>query len=548
MSAGARRRPSLGVTLALLLLGARAENFALLDHEGRFHELHRYADRRAIVLFVHGNGCPVVRSALPVLRELRAELEPRGVAFLLLDANPQDTRESVAAEAREFGIDLPVLMDESQLVASALGVERTAEAIVIDPTARFEIAFRGSLASLHEALEALLAGRALPRDAPAPLGCLVTYLGRPQTISYTDEIVPLLRRRCLDCHREGGVAPWVMRDHATLRGWSAMMREVVRTLRMPPGQIDPHVGRFTDPRALAPEEARLLVRWIEAGASRGEGPDPLADSPLPPAPEWPLGAPDLVLELPEQEIPATGILDYRYLRIEVGNPEDRWVRAVDLQPSNPRVLHHALASRPPLQGSPWIEGVFAAYAPGRDPEALPPGTGRFLPAGSTLRFQLHYTASGRPETDRPRLALYFHAAKPEHALEVAAAVNRDFAIPPFAPHHPISASHLFERDVVLYSLTPHMHWRGKEVRFEAEHPDGTRELLLSVPRYQFDWQRPHVLAEPKRLRAGTRIVVRGAFDNSAANPQNPDPSRSVGWGEQSFDEMFLGYLLYRQGS
>ena len=538
-------RERLGLSLIVLLtLGARAENFALLDHEGRFHELYRYADHRAIVLFVQGNGCPVVRSALPALRALRAEHEPRGVAFLGLNANPQDTRASVAAEAREFGIELPVLMDESQLVAGALGVERTAEAIAIDPAARFEIVFRGSV----DGLDAHLDGRASPPDARAPLGCLVTYLDRERAVSYAEDVVPLLRRRCLDCHREGGVAPWVMRDFATLRGWSAMMREVVRTLRMPPGQIDPHVGRFRDARALSPDEARRLVRWIEAGAPRGAGGDPLAEVPPPRAPEWPLGAPDLVLELPEQAIPATGVIDYRYLRIEVGNPEDRWVRAVDLRPSNPHVMHHALASRPPPDGSPWIEGVFAAYAPGRDPEALPAGTGRLLPANSTLRFQLHYTASGRPETDRPRLALYFHDAKPRHALQVAAALNRDFAIPPFASHHPVSASHLFERDVVLYSLTPHMHWRGKEVSFEAEHPDGSRELLLSVPRYQFDWQRPHVLAEPRRLSAGTRIVVRGAFDNSAANPQNPDPSRSVEWGEQSFDEMFLGYLLYREGS
>jgi peroxiredoxin len=538
-------RERLGLSLIVLLtLGARAENFALLDHEGRFHELHRYADRRAIVLFVHGNGCPVVRSALPALHRLRAEHEPRGVAFLGLNANPQDTRSSVAAEAREFGIELPVLMDESQLVAGALGVERTAEAIAIDPAARFEIVFRGSL----DGLDAHLAGRAAPPGARAPLGCLVSYLDRERTVSYADDVAPLLRRRCLDCHREGGVAPWVMRDFATLRGWSAMMREVVRTLRMPPGQIDPHVGSFRDARTLSPDEARQLVRWIEAGAPRGAGADPLADAPPAPAPEWPLGEPDLVLELPEQAIPATGVVDYRYLRIDVGNPEDRWVRAVDLRPSNPRVMHHALASRPPPDGSVWIEGVFAAYAPGRDPEALPAHTGRLLPAHATLRFQLHYTASGRPETDRPRLALYFHDARPTHALQVAAALNRDFSIPPFAPDHPVSASHRFERDVVLYSLTPHMHWRGKQVRFDVEHPDGARELLLSVPRYQFDWQRPHVLAEPRRLRAGTRIVVSGSFDNSAANPQNPDPSRSVGWGEQSFDEMFLGYLVYREGS
>ena len=557
----------------------RVDDFALLDQHGRFHRLSSHAAARAVVLFVQGNGCPIARNSIPVLNALRAEFEPRGAVFLALNASPQDERAAVAAEAAAYGLELPVLLDEAQLVSGSLGVERTAETFVIDPASR-RLLYRGPVDDrlhyetqrparreyLREVLEAQLAGRPLPFERRPSPGCLILFEARPGAgggprgsareagaPSYARDVAPILMDRCRGCHRDGGVAPWAMTSFAMLRGWSPMLREVILTRRMPPWHADPAVGRFSNDISLRPEEARALVRWVEAGAPRGDGPDPLAEQPAAAPPEWPLGPPDLVLAGERQEVPATGVVPYRYETLDVPLERDVWLRAADVRPSNPAVAHHATAylvypsGAPPSQveGPHFARGLFAGYVPGREPEIFPEDTGFFLPRGTRIRFQLHYDPTGRPEVDVPRIGLYFAHAPRRHALQIGAAANLDFEVPPGASDHEAVAVRALSRDVVVYRLTPHMHYRGKRMAIEAHHADGTRELLLNVPNYSFGWQRQYVLAEPKLLRAGTRIVARAGFDNSAANPANPDPTVSVRWGEQSFEEMLIGYVLYR---
>jgi hypothetical protein len=565
-----RRLPSLLVLSACLgVPGAAAaparieaphiDNFALLDERGRFHELYGYAAAPAIVLFVQGDGCPAAARAAAELEALRSELEPRGVVFLGLDANPPgDRAPAAAAAAGEAGRALPVLRDETQLVAEALGVERTAEAFAIDP-ARWRLVYRGPAGErLRERLGAQLAGRRPAFERLAAPGCpvaLTSAAGRANgsAPSYSRDVAPILARRCRDCHRDGGVAPWAMTGFAVVRGWSPMMREVLRTRRMPPWHADPHVGRFANDLSLTAAETRAIVHWIEAGAPRGDGPDPLADAPAPASPAWALGPPDLVIEAPEQEIPASGVVPYRYESVPVPLERSAWVRAVEIRPTNARVTHHATATivypegeePPDVEGPRFVQGLFAGYVPGREPEAFPDDTGFFLPRGAEVRFQLHYNTTGAPERDTPRLGLYFAEGEPRHELKIGAAVNTQFEIPAGAPDHEDAAERTLRRDIVVYRLTPHMHYRGRRMAIEARYPDGTRELLLSVPDYRFNWQRQYVLAEPKRLPAGTRIVATAGFDNSARNPANPDPSVPVRWGEQSFEEMLIGYFLYR---
>jgi hypothetical protein len=278
----------------------------------------------------------------------------------------------------------------------------------------------------------------------------------------------------------------------------------------------------------------------------------LTANPTPPGEEWPLGKPDFVLELPLQEIPATGTLEYRYIPIPAPVTRDTWVRAIHIAPRNPAVMHHAalFLEYPTIwqhQQPQWHDGAagfFGAYAPGLQPQPFPPDSGGFLPAGATLRFQLHYTTSGQATTDRPRVAFYFHPRPPELEARVVAAINSDFVIPPNVEDHPVEAAYVFDKAVTLHGLLPHMHHRGKRFRFDAHYPDGTREVLLSVPRYEFNWQTFYMLQKPRQIAAGTKIVMTGAFDNSARNPMNPDPSKEVRWGHQSWDEMFIGYLMY----
>jgi peroxiredoxin len=564
----------LGVALAVSAAagpGPLVDDFALLDERGRFHQLADLAGARAVVLFVQGNGCPIARGAIPALRAVRAELEPRGVVFLALNASPQDGRAEIAAEAAEFELGVPVLRDETQLVAGALGVTRTAEVFVIDPAAR-RLLYRGPVDDrlhyeaqrparehyLRDVLRAHLAGEPGAYVARPSAGCLLLFEeaggngARPP--SYAEDVVPILERSCLGCHRTGGVAPFAMSSYAMVRGWSPMMRESIRTGRMPPWHADPHVGRFSNDSSLPPADARTLVRWIEAGAPRGGGPDPLAERAAAAPPEWSLGEPDLVLSAPAQTIPASGVVDYRYETVDVPAPGGAWLRAVDIRPTNPRVTHHATAyvvypegqERPEVEGPRFARGLFAGYVPGREPEPFPEDTGFHLPPGAKIRFQLHYTPSGKQEVDTPRIGLYFAARPPRHALAIGAAANLEFEIPPGAPDHEDVAERTLGSDIVVYRLIPHMHFRGRRMAIEAHYPDGTRELLVNVPNYRFNWQREYVLAEPKRLPKGTRIVARAGFDNSARNPANPDPTVAVRFGEQSFEEMLIGYFLYRE--
>jgi hypothetical protein len=520
------------------------------------------------VLFVQGNGCPIARGALPALRAAREEFAPQGVVFWMLNANTQDDREAVAKEAEAWGIDLPVLLDDAQLVARGLGITRTAEAIVIDPRG-WRIVYRGPVDDglhyeaqrpvrhhwLRDALRAHLEGRSIDTPVRDATGCLIHFPERNGRgdISYADEIAPLLERRCRSCHHEGGVAPWSMSDYVTVRGWSPMMREMIRTRRMPPWHADPHFARFANDISLSSAEKQTLVHWIEAGAPRGNGPDPLAEHPPPQAAEWPLGAPDLVLAVPVQSLPASGVVPYLYETVEIPVARDVWIRNADLRPSNPRVMHHGVAhlvypdgrDLPETEGPRFTRGFFGAYVPGREPAPLPPDAGFFVPAGSRVRFQLHYTTTGRPETDAPRLALYLSDVPLAHELKIGAAARFDFEIPPGAEDHEEVAVQRIDRDIVLYRLSPHMHYRGKRMRYDAHYPDGRVETLLSVPSYNFNWQRQYVLDPPRHVPAGTKLVVTAAFDNSERNPANPDPGARVTFGEQTWDEMLFGYFLYR---
>lgn len=540
-------------------------DFALLDERGRRHQLSRYSRHPLVAMLVQGNECPIVRNTLSTWRELKEEFEPRGVAFLMLNANLQDDRESIAEEAREFDIDTPILLDDAQLVSGALGIGRTAEVLVFTP-GDLKLVYRGPVDDrlgyesqrsrethryLHDALTALLDGRPVIAATEPVRGCLITSAISKGSLadapSYARDIAPILQQRCGVCHREDGIGPWSLDGYETVRGWSAMIREVVLTRRMPPWHADPTIGHFINDRSLDPEQARALLAWIDAGAPRGDGPDPLAEAAgADPPPKWALGEPDLVLTLEEQQLPATGLIDYRYVTLDIPLEEDVWIVAAELRPSNPKVLHHSLAilEGPGLWTKNWPEATVAAYAPGRRPVRFPEGTGIPIRVGSSFRMQLHYTSTGKPEVDQPQVALYFADEPPERQLLVKVGANHNFVIPPGASNHVVRRSVKFDRDALIYSFRPHMHYRGKSMTYEARYPDGSKEVLLSVPDYRFNWQTHYALAEPKRVPAGTIIKIIAVYDNSDLNPDNPDPTVEVRWGLQSVDEMFLAYTHY----
>ena len=564
----------LAATLASSLYAAaglnRVGDFALLDQQGKSHQLSWYGDQKAIVIFIQGNDCPIVRDGVPALQKIRDEFKSQGVTFFMLNPRLQDNRESIAKEAEEFGYDFPILVDEAQLVAESLGVDRAAESFVLDPKT-MTVVFRGPIddRSRHEllvaknhylkdALNAVLSGQAVAGDVPSAAGCQISFPSRDQhrqnQVSYTKDIVPILQDNCVSCHHEDGIGPWSMSSHTMVQGWSQMMREVVMTRRMPPGQIDSHVGKpIKDMAEITAEEKQLLIHWIDAGAVIEDGAeDPLVAMTFD-NPKYSLGEPDMILKVPAQAIPATGIVDYRYIPVDLNLDKDIWVQAVEFVPGDRQVLHHVIA----YLASPADKTVRArqngsargasigGFAPGRLPDAFRDNSGRLIKKGSNLLLQMHYTTSGKATVDETEIGLFIYDNPPTYIMSGGVAGQRRFQIPANAKEHLLQGEQLIERDAYLYSMTPHMHFRGKYMNYTAVYPDGRSEILLSVPKYEFNWQFSYQLEDPLFLPAGTRLVAKGAMDNSDRNRSNPDPSKPVHFGLQTKHEMFFGFITLR---
>lgn len=538
------------LSAAALQPGAVVDNFELLDQRGESHELHYLSDMKAVALLSHRNGCAAQQEATQAFGAARRAYGEQGVEFLLIDS-AADARAEVAQEAAALGIDAPVLLDDAQIIGASLGLERAGEALLVR-TDGWTLAWRGAPAQLGAAIDAVLAGDAPPASEPGGGGCALNAPPSRGQISYAEDVAPILLNNCVTCHRAGGIGPWAMTDYNMVHGFSPMIREVIRTKRMPPWHADPAHGSFANDRSLSASEVRTLVRWIEAGSPRGAGPDPLAEQDRV-WPEWGLGEPDLVIDIPAYDVPATGVVDYQYLRAKNPLEHDVWVRATEIQPGDRQALHHVITrftvaapGEANTQGfGRGRSGGLGGYVPGSVVSEYPAGTGTLLPAGANIVFQMHYTPYGKATTDRSRLGLYLHDEPPEHQLRSTALVNTKIKIPPHAKAHSDSQSYTWDRPVLVYNMLPHAHYRGKASNFVAHYPDGGSEVLLSVPAYDFNWQTSYRLTEPKRLPAGTKVVHTTTWDNSAQNPANPDPTREVPWGRQSWDEMLFGAISFR---
>lgn len=537
-------------------------NFNLLDLGGANHELYR-AGGKVAVLFFTGTGCPIARKSAPKLRDLRNRWGDRGVSFWMINTFAEDTAEEARQEAGELGLwNFPYLRDPDQGVALALGVQRTAEVVAIE-TKTWTVVYQGAIDNQYAegterpaadqrylaiALEEFLAGNPVSEPRTAARGCRIDYArvgGEPGVPSYARDVVPILERHCVECHREGAIGPWAMDGHRRVRNYARMIEEVLLTRRMPPWDPDPDHGQFAGGRRLDRQEVQTLLRWVEAGAPRDEGEDPL-EKPLPALADWPLGKPDVILRLPQPEsIPATGVLEYRHLSIPNPFTNDVWVSGTDIRPANRRVVHHAIlyAKWPGGPDDGTGNGLhFCGWAPGTPPSRFPEGVAKRIPAQAKLTLEMHYTTSGSPQTDQTEVALYLAPGPQPREVQTRRADEFNLNIPPGSDEARHTAIYSFRKPATLYSLAPHMHVRGKWMRYDLLLPDGNRETLLHVPRYDFKWQWIYTLAEPRQVPAGAWLLVTGAFDNSAANPANPDPTRRVHFGLQSWEEMFIGFF------
>jgi hypothetical protein len=371
---------------------------------------------------------------------------------------------------------------------------------------------------------------------------------KKEPVTYAKQVSRILQDRCQTCHHPGTAAPFSLLTYDDAVTWAETIREVVVDKRMPPWHADPHYGSFSNDRRLPKEEMDLLVDWIDSGTEMGDkkdlpGPRTYADG-------WVIGQPDVVFELPaEQTIPAGGVVPYQYFVTPTNFKEDVWIQAAEARPSNRSVVHHIIVFyRDPKskerQGRGAGDNFIVGTAPGDMPLILRPGVARKIPAGAELVWQMHYTPSGKVEKDRSQVGFVFFKGKEpaKWNAQTRGITNGNFVIPPNAPSHPVESDWVVPRDTLLLSFMPHMHLRGKDFQYRAEYPDGHSDIILSVPRYDFAWQTSYRLAEPLRLPKGTRLHCFAHFDNSAKNPANPDPNKEVTWGDQTWEEMMIGWV------
>jgi hypothetical protein len=369
---------------------------------------------------------------------------------------------------------------------------------------------------------------------------VVTAGNTPKPVTFARDVAPILFNRCVDCHRPGEIAPMSLLNYQEVRPWAKSIKERVVERSMPPWFADPKHGKFANDPSLSQQEIDTIVQWVSAGAPKGE------DKDMPPAPKfvegWTIGNPDVVLSMTEEYlVPADGVVPYLYFTIPTNLKEDRWIQAIEIRPGNRGVVHHVIAfAQEPGGGRNNLGGI----TPNKTGITYGPGTGRLLKAGSNIVFQMHYMTNGIATKDRTSIGLIFAKEPAKRTLQTGNAINSRFVIPPGDPSHEVKASTTFKEDAFLTAFMPHMHYRGKDFTYTAVYPDGRSEILLHVPKYDFNWQLSYVLKEPKLMPKGTRLDCVAHFDNSTGNKYNPDPTREVRWGDQTWEEMMIGWYTY----
>jgi peroxiredoxin/mono/diheme cytochrome c family protein len=543
-------------------VGRQIASFELNDHLGTKHSLQEWADRKAIVVVFLGTECPLAKQYGSRLEDLAARYEAQGVQFVGINANQQDSLAEIGHYVREQNIVFPMLKDPGNVVADQFGAKRTPEAFVLDSKGvvrywgriddQYGVGYaRGepTKSFLATALDQLLAGKEVSQPASEPVGCFIGRVHRTKPtgeVTYTKHIAGILHKHCVRCHRPGEVAPFAMTGYDEASAWAETIREVIDDGRMPPWHANPKHGKFYNEARLSDDEKQLVRTWVKNGCPQGDASDlpelrPFTDG-------WQIPKPDVVYKMPEPaQVPATGVVEYQFYTLVESLPEDKWIKAAEARPGNRQVTHHLiLFYQEPGKPFEPIDALFnsiVGFAPGLPPAIYPPGIYRRIPKGSKLILQAHYTPNGSPQTDQSEVGIVWAEPKEvKKEMTVAAALNFKFQIPPGDSDFRLEATDKIGQDSMLYALTPHMHLRGKSFRFEALYPDGREEILLDVPRYDFNWQNSYALAEPKLLPEGTLIRCKAAYDNSEENLANPDPNSTVHWGDQTWNEMMVGTL------
>jgi thiol-disulfide isomerase/thioredoxin/mono/diheme cytochrome c family protein len=551
----------------------RVPPFKLTDPRGdKVIDLAAWKTSKGVAVVFVGTECPINNDFLPELARLHEAYSDKGVRFVGVNSNRQDTPARVAEHAKKHAIPFPVVKDPGNKVADLFGAKRTPEAFLLDGDGnvlyhgriddQFGVGYRRpgkpTRRDLACAIDEVLAGKAVSKPTTEVAGCFIGRVKEARAegkVTYAKHVSRILQKNCQECHRPGQIGPMALLSYDDAVAWAETMREVLDDARMPPWFADPKYGKWANDRRLSKEDLATLRAWLDGGTPKGD------DADLPPprkfAEGWQVGEPDAVISMPkEYKVPAEtpkGGVPYQYFSVPTDFKEDRWVVKAEARPGSPEVVHHIIVFivGPGERFNPDGPGnVLCGQAPGDMPLVLPPGLAKKVPAGARLVFQMHYTPNGKAQGDRSSVGLTFAKEAPKHRVLTKPVMNRMFvrkllAIPAGADNFAMEASHTFkDAGVNLVAFMPHMHLRGKDFKYEAIYADGKKETLLSVPRYNFNWQSVYRPQKPVALPKGTTLRCEAHFDNSEKNPHNPDATKRVLWGDQTWEEMMIGWIDY----
>lgn len=555
-----------GILLATPAGGTYASEehaFRLADSTGEPFELSAQTERQLTVVCFLGTECPMARLYGPRLSELAEEFAEDGVRFVGVNSNRQDSVTDIREYVRTYQVRFPVLRDVGNKTADQYEATRTPEVFVLDES--LDVIYHGRIddqyapgvnrgkpqrRDLHAAISEWIEGKPVTVAETDPPGCLIGRVRDQQApvdngITFAEHVAPMLHTHCIECHRSGEIAPFAMDDYDEVAGWADTMLETIDDGRMPPWHADPNHGHFQNERRMPESDKQILRDWIAGGLPAGD----LSTVPeLPAVVEgWQMSKePDLVLKMRDRPftVAAEGTVEYQYFVVDPGFEEDKWISEAISLPGNRSVVHHIIVYiRPPelsqFSGIGWL----TAYVPGARPVVLPEGRARLIPAGSKLVFQMHYTPNGEEQDDLSKLGLVFaDEAAVTHEVYTIAGVDQEFEIPPGEGNYVVHSSVArLPRDAELLGIAPHMHYRGKSFTLWDGNGDDAN-VLLNVPAYDFNWQHVYQLMKPLPLNDVERLRFDVVFDNSESNPFNPDPSKWVTWGDQSWEEMAIGFF------
>lgn len=552
-------------------IGRMIPDVEFTDLDGKAHRLSDLSTGKGTVVAMTSATCPVSKRFLPTLASLEQELNEKGISLLLVNPYSSESEEEVRKQLSAHSFQAPYVRDTGKQLTAALGAATTTEVFFFD--SKRTLHYRGALNDqygidysvnearhhyLLDAVAAHLKNETPEIQATAAPGCELETGSASEALTKTDvtyhkDVARILQQNCVRCHYDGGIAPFALDDYDEVSDRTRVIKRVVSEGTMPPWfaapQEDGGASPWANDHSLSERDRTDLLAWLESSdkpiGNPADAPEPLVFSD-----EWSIGEPDLVFQLSKAyDIKATGFMPYQYDTIETNLTEDKWIKAYEILPSERDVVHHVLVQvfeqgakiREQGEGS---TGYWAAYVPGNGEHVFPDGFAKKIPAGAKLQFQIHYTPSGEAKKERLKIGLVFADEAPKYELRTLPLADRKLEIPPGAEAHVEGASRKINNDVPIVSFMPHMHVRGAAFKYEVEYPGGETETLLDIPRYDFNWQLRYDLKQPKIIPKGSTIRVTGVFDNSSNNKANPDPTKTVGWGSQTVDEMLIGYIEY----